>query len=582
VQHLSDAKRHRLPLTEDDKSHILKLYGLITEAIDPKSGGTATINNYYPSGWYSLDNKDTKSGKVIKEQLNETLTQVTEFTKKYPNSIVSVKFISQESAIPNKDNEGKAGGGYLKVGGLSDLRKQYLETYIKEYFDDLKAKGIIGQSVEIPPIQYEKKDIVTPWVGTSFCPSNATEDQQRGECYNKYKEGVKTKNADIMAYKAKYDTEQRSELEITVKLKEEPKITTTTIDYGKCAVELKIRVWVTSHNCQNAEFFIFANDVLLYNTQGGMTANLNNAGTSRGIPKPTSPPIFDAEYLNPGYGELKNGDGTFSYGYGIKKPFGDKQGSRSDTFTITKEQSLELLTKSGGKISLWMIATTSAAHRDIPKVTITKSDGTVIYNKAPNIRQGKLLTLDGCTYKVIEGRNASIPSVAKDVNKIRDERIALQKSYESKGGAKRKQEGTDPKALILERSTELVDKMTNLLQYLKTKLKESTTPERDAEVQTELAKYFEIFDNLLQYTGTEEKPQPVLYKRDGKFADKTIANDRLFGDVRLDLEQFYEGFNAVYVYGDIVSATGIKNKQGKLNGSLIKNNIFNLKQYMID
>jgi hypothetical protein len=572
----------KLLITEDDKSHILKLYGLITEAIDPNSGGTVTINNYYPSGWYSLDNKDTKSGKIIKEQLNETLTQVTEFTKKYPNSIVSVKFISQESAIPNKDNEGKSGGGYLKVGGLSDLRKQYLETYIKEYFDDLKAKGIIGQSVEIPPIQYEKKDIVTPWVGTSFCPSNATEDQQRGECYNKYKEGVRTKNADIMAYKAKYDTEQKSELEITVKLKEEPKITTTTIDYGKCAVQLKIRVWVESHNCQNAEFFIFANDLLLYNTQGGMTANLNNADTSRGIPKPTAPPIFDAEYLNPGYGELKNGDGTFSYGYGIKKLSGDKQGSRSDTFTITKEQSLELLKKSDGKINLWMIATTSAAHKDIPKVTITKSDGTVIYNKAPKIRQGKLLTLDGCTYKVIEGNNASVPSVASYVNKIRDERSALQKTYEIKGGSKKKQQKMDTKSLILERCTELVDKMTNLLQYLKLKLQPSESRYGTPEIEAEITKNYELFESLLTDTGTDENPQPQLYKSDGIFHDETIANDKLFGDVRQDLEQFYEGFNAVFVKNKKVFKNGIRNSSGELDGNKILNNIKNLKQYMID
>jgi predicted transcriptional regulator len=563
----------KLLITEDDKKHILNLYGLLTEAIDPNSGGTTTINNYYPSGWYTLGNKDTQSGKIIQNQLDEILVQVTEFAKKYPNSIVSVKFISQESAIPNKDNEGKAGGGYLEVGGLSDLRKQYLEAHIKKYFDNLKANGVIGQTVEVPPIEYERKPIVTAWVGTPFCPANATKEQQRGECYKKYKAGEKTTYKD---YFNKYQKEQSSQLEITVKLKEEPKITTTTIDYGKCAVQLKIRVWVESHNCQNAEFFIFANDLLLYNTQGGMTANLNNAGTSRGIP------IFDAEYLNPGYGELKNGDGTFSYGYGIKKLSGDKEGSRSDTFTITKEQSLELLKKSDGKINLWMIATTSAAHKDIPKVTITKSDGTVIYNKAPKIRQGKLLTLDGCTYKVIEGNNASVPSVASYVNKIRDERSALQKTYEIKGGSKKKQQKMDTKALILERCTELVDKMTNLLQYLKLKLQPSESRYGTPEIEAEITKNYELFESLLTDTGTDENPQPQLYKSDGTFHDETIANDKLFGDVRQDLEQFYEGFNAVFVKSKKVFSNGIRNSSGELDGNKILNNIKNLKQYMID
>ena len=122
-------------ITEEEKKHILGLYGILNESIDPNSGGTITIDNYYPAGWYTLDNKDTKSGKVIKEQLNEALIQVTNFVKKHPDSIVSVKFISQESAIPNKDNEGKHGSTWLALGGLSDLRKQYLEPYIKTYFD---------------------------------------------------------------------------------------------------------------------------------------------------------------------------------------------------------------------------------------------------------------------------------------------------------------------------------------------------------------------------------------------------------------------------------------------------------------
>jgi hypothetical protein len=63
----------KLLITEDDKKHILNLYGLLTEAIDPNSGGTTTINNYYPSGWYTLGNKDTQSGKIIQNQLDEIL-----------------------------------------------------------------------------------------------------------------------------------------------------------------------------------------------------------------------------------------------------------------------------------------------------------------------------------------------------------------------------------------------------------------------------------------------------------------------------------------------------------------------------
>jgi len=597
----------RLLITEDDRKHILKLYGLLTEAIDPNSGGTITINNYYPAGWYSLENKDTKTGKVIKNQLNEALAQVTEFVKKHPDSIVSVKFISQESAIPNKDNEGKAGGTWLEVGGLSDLRKQYLEPAIKQYFDNLKAQGVIGQTVEVPPLEYEKKKFVTSWVGTPFCPANATINQQRSECVTKYREGVKTNNPDVMSYKSKYDDEQSSQLVITVRLKSTTTITTkpgsgSTTDYGECAVELNVRVWVKSHHCQNAEFFIFANDLLLYNSQGGMTANLNNADTSRGIPRTESDPIFSPEYLNPGYGYLKNGDGTGSYSYGSINEFGDDGGSRSDSFKITKEQSLELMNKSNGKISLWMIATTSSAHKDIPNVTITKTDGTILYNKAPKIVQGKLLTLDGCTYKVIEGNDATVPDVTGYVNLIRQERMKMQSQEElsaeaqkgNKKQQKKKQSVLDSKAVILDRSTELVTEMTNFLNYLKPELEKAQPKDAKGvaigknvgtpEIQAEINKYYKSFYDKLTYSGTPEKPELQLLKNDdGDYVNKTVKNDDLFGDIRMYIDQFYEGFDAVYKDDEgNISPNGIQRpKSGGLYGNKILSNIKKLTQYTI-
>jgi len=596
----------RLLITEDDRKHILKLYGLLNESIDPNSGGTITINNYYPAGWYSLDNKDTKTGKIIKNQLNEALAQVTEFVKKHPDSIVSVKFISQESAIPNKDNEGKAGGTWLEVGGLSDLRKQYLEPAIKEYFDNLKAQGVIGQTVEVPPLEYEKKKFVTSWVGTPFCPANATINQQRSECVNKYREGVKTNNADVMSFKSKYDDEQSSQLVITVRLKNTTIVTTnpsgSTTDYTQCAVELNVRVWVESHNCQNAEFFIFANNLLLYNSKGGMTANLNNADTTRGIPKTQSEPLFSPEYLNPGYGYLKNGDGTGSYSYGRIDETGDGGGSRSDSFKITKEQSLELMDKSNGKISLWMIATTSSAHKDIPNVTITKTDGTVIYNKAPKIVQGKLLTLDGCTYKVIEGNDETVPDVTGYVNIIRQERMKMQSQSElgaeaqtgNKKQQKKKQAVLDSKSVILDRSTELVTEMTNFLNYLKPEL-ENAQP-KDAkgvvtgknvgtpEIQTEITKYYKSFYNKLTYSGTPGNPEPQLIRdNDGDYVNKTVNSNDLFGDIRMYMNQFYEGFDAVYkdVEGNIAPNGIQRNNSGGLFGNKILSNIKKLTQYTI-
>ena len=598
----------RLLITEEDRRHILGLYGILTEAIDPNSGGTITIDNYYPAGWYTLENKDTKSGKIIKDQLNEALVQVTNFVKKHPDSIVSIKFISQESAIPNKDNEGKEGGDFLPVKGLSDLRKKYLEPYIKSYFDGLKAQGVIGQTVEVPPLEYVPKDFATPWVGTPFCPKEATIQQQRSECVNRYRQGVAAKNPEIVGYKAKYDTEQSSRIEITVKIKATTTTQTTTIKttgYTTCAAGLNIRVWVKTHQCQNAEFFIFANDLLLYNSQGGMTANLNNASTTRGIPRTDSEPLFGPEYLNPGFGYLKNGDGTIgSYGYGKVNESGDLSGSRSDTFKLTKEQSLTLLNAGKGKISLWMIATTTTAHKDIPQVTITKEDGTVIYNKAPMIVQGKLLTLDGCTLQVVEGTDATVPDVTGYVNIIRQERMNLQSQAEnadiaktgSKKQQKKKQSTLDSKGKILERASDLVTQMTTFLNYLKPALEKSAPPTGSAsmanigtpEIQAEIDKYYSIFYSGLTYSGTPESPELQLGKNsEGDYINKTVRTDDLFGDIRMYMDQFYSGFDAVYANDEgVLSPTGIRSINSKgvdkgLKGSKILSNIKKLTQYTI-
>ena len=124
-------------ITEEDRLHIRSMYGLISEEIDPNTGGSVTIQNYYKPGFYTLDSTDTQTNQPVKNKLTTALQEVTEFVKKNPDSIVEVKFISQESAIPNKDNEGKEGGDFMDVGGLSDVRKKYIEPYIQTYFNNL-------------------------------------------------------------------------------------------------------------------------------------------------------------------------------------------------------------------------------------------------------------------------------------------------------------------------------------------------------------------------------------------------------------------------------------------------------------
>lgn len=617
----------RLLITEEDRKHILGLYGLIKEEIDPNSGGTVTFTNKYKAGYYTTNALDLATNKTIKAKLDDELVKVTEFVKKYPNSIVSVKFTSQESSLPNTDNE-KAGffkkpDNRLDVGELSNARKEYINQYIQSYFKSLKDQGIIKSEVQIPPVEYVFKPPVkkfmdskttTPWCIKGDPQIPATDTQGYACTGSGYKVNGSTANnwynQKQGVYKTHFDefyAEQNSSIEITVKLVT-PAITTTTTktpgDFTECATGLSIRVWVKSHNCQNAEFFIFANDLLLYNSQGGMTANLNNSVTTRGIPKTDSEPLFGPEYLNPGYGYLKNGDGTIGgYSYGSINEDGDQGKGRSDTFKITKEQSLKLLNAAQGKISLWMIATTSTAHKDIPLVTITKEDGTVIYNKAPKIVQGKLLTLDGCTLQVVEGTDATVPDVTGYVNLIRQERINMQSQAEisaeaqtgSKKQQKKKQAVLDSKGQILERAAGMVTEMTTFLNTIKPML-EKTQPAPNSggknlgspEVQAEIDKYYNIFYSGLTYSGTSDAPVPQLGQdSDGDYINSTVGNNELFGDIRLYMDQFYEGFNAVYKNDEgVISPTGIRRYDSKgkdigLHGGKILSNIKKLTQYTI-
>lgn len=276
----------KLLITEQDIRHIRGLYNLIMEDITPESGGTVKLFNYYKSGYYTLESIDTKTNQPVVNSLNNELNKVREFIKIHPDSIVSIKFISGESAIPNKDNEGKEGGKFLNEGELSKLRKKYLDQYLQNYFQKLKTQEIVPMDFELPPIQYEEIKPVTPWVNTPFCPENSTIQQQRSSCIQKYKDGVKQKNTNIIEYKTKYDNEQKSSIEITVKLKDSRK---------KCLDNMTIDVDYVGndHTCNSAIYKIYIKGNLnktrygesLSRNDGKDYASLNNNYLSPAIKK---------------------------------------------------------------------------------------------------------------------------------------------------------------------------------------------------------------------------------------------------------------------------------------------------------
>jgi hypothetical protein len=592
----------KLIISEDERRHILGLYGLLNEVETSTSAQDLTLDKRieFGPGHYGLSSGGAYQGRDKKTynwnvdaDLKEGLNKIKEFLKNNPTGyIVGVTLESGESQIPNDD--ALKGGADLKSGELSDLRLQTLKNYLTPIFESWKSEGINTEFT----IKEDKKPGETKWKGSPFCPENATDEQARGECFNEYvkilADSKNPKYNEVVQYRDKYNTEQYFRVVISVNKTEGGGTSIET----NCAAGLKIRIYVPSHSCQNAEFFVFANNTLLYNSVGGMTVNLNTGSSPRGIPRTDSEPIFDAIVLNPGYGYLKNGDGTYgNYGYGVKNddPVG---GERSDTFTITPEQSQEIVSKGNGLIKIWLIATTSTAHKDIVYVTITK-DGIdePIYDDQPNIVQGNILTLNACGTEVLEeGTDATVPELTSYILALKDEKTAIMNQVISSGDeetvkniSKRKQEKLDGKAVLLERIDVLNQNMSNLVIFLgnlfnkffEPSLKGKQKPlSNDVYNQliTRLNEDYTKFYNELNKVDTEETPVVDLKRKSDMvtYVDKSIRNDKLYGDVRDELDKFYKDFDGIYFntdtgqYSPNGSMTDMKKDWGKLYYSYLR------------
>jgi hypothetical protein len=588
----------KILITEDEKKRILNLYGILKEANPAPAKSTETLKldktinfgpGYYnPKFTYTSPNGTTYNWDVD-TTLKDGLNNIKEFLKKNPTGyVVSVKLESGESQIPNTDNQ--EGGKRVDPNYLNDARLNTLKKYITPIFDSWKSEGINTNFT----ITEDKKIGTTPWIGSVFCPANSTKEQARSVCTTNYMrilgDAKDPLHSQVNELKKKYNSEQYFRVVIEVNKSTVKK----TVD-SKCATGLKIRVWVESHNCQNAEFFMFANSTLLYNSVGGMTANLNNSYSSRGIPKADSSPIFGPKWLNPGYGYLKNGDGTYSYGYGKLKPAGDVGGSRSDSFEITSEQSASIVANGNGYIDIWMIASTTAAHKDIPNVTITKPGvNEPIFDGKPNIIQGKLLRLDACGDTKLElGTDSTVPNAMSYVGVLKQEKISTMRSAGEKpeeeeidpNTGKRKKLKLDQKAVLLDRLDILNQDMFNLILYLGTQLTPLFNPKAEASKKLQSPLPDDVYQNILtrlqtdypkivneiNNKGTTEEPVLSLRRNeDGEYENKTINKDDLYGDVRDYLNKFYRMFDKVYFnrtskqYSPEGSIDNLKTNWGKL------------------
>ena len=533
----------------------------------------------FGGGWYTLDGEYKGTTWNIPDDLKDELSSVKEFLLKNPSGyIVDVRIDSGESKIPNVDATGKKGtypSNKVPPKYLSNERMKTIKDYVTSVFDTWVKEGVIKDKLNI--VTTEPVIGKTEWVGQEFCPEDKRAGDPEGyKCTTAFNDGLtKGKYGDL---KKSYVEEQYVKVEIKVNKiageEEETPKEETSKDPLECATNLKIRIWVPSHNCQNAEFFVYANNTSLKNTVGGMTANLNNSDVDRGIPRTDSQPTFQSEFLNPGYGYLPNGDGTYGYKYGSINKEGNLGGGRSDTFILSEQQVKDIINENQNKnsksiISLWMIATTSNAHKDIPNVTITLGDK-VIYNKAPKITKGKILSFDVCTNKVVESSDTQEPDLGAQINKIvREKRDLQEKNITSGKVSKKKQMKLDQKGVILERSEILLDKITSLLSFLSKNIVAST--EVSDDVKKRLSEDYTSIQKELK--GDENSGIPSLEATwDGEkltFVNKTIRNSDLYGDIRMDLTKFYKGFIAVYYRFNKFNPKGIpteKDWAGNVDG----------------
>lgn len=578
----------KLLITEDDKKHILSLYGLIKEEPDPISETSTSAFkidktiNFAPGYYRHKGPVTTKTGAIydwdVDNELNVDLQKIREFLKNNPTGyVVEANLYSGESRIPNSDNE--KGATPVKEGYLNDARLNSLKSYLNPIFELWKTEGITKTDFKIN--EY-KKIGDTKWVDTPFCPANTTNERS---CTTTYFAQLKAGNQTAKDYKTKYDAEQYFRVIIEVKKVDDPKPPELPSDSGDtvsegCATGLEVVIYVKSHNCQNAEYLVYANNTLLTNLSGGFTANLNNAGgkltaDNFNFPAPGSEgSIYQttedgtkigfmnkaddipAQALNPSYGYTKNGP------YSANEE-GDIQGQRMDTFNVNATQSKTITEQGNGEINIWLIGTTKAMHLDIPYVLI-KKDGKEVYNNQPKIEQGLVLTLSGCGNKVLPLSTKGIKptgyeSILINIYKERFAKIRQGLGANAVENLSKKQL-KDSKSVLLDRTLQL-STLINQVVLMGHNLSEKAFEQGMTNATyAQFKKQWDSQSNKVARMNIYNQIQPILDQNpsfrknsDGtSYVDKNIEKSRknpektLMGDIFLKLENFYKKYNTYY------------------------------------
>ena len=579
----------KLLITEDDKKHILSLYGLIKEEPDPISETSTSAFkidktiNFAPGYYRHKGPVTTKTGAIydwdVDNELKGELQKIREFLKNNPTGyVVEVNLYSGESKIPNNDNE--LGGTQVKENYLNKARLNSLKSYLNPIFELWKTEGITKTDFKIN--EYMSGG-TTNWKGTPFCPANTTNERS---CTTTYFAQLKAGDQTALKYKKKYDDEQYFRVIIEVKKVDDPKPQELPSESGDtvsegCATGLEVVIYVKTHQCQNAEYLVYANNTLLTNLAGGFTANLNNAGSKLTAAKFNFPApdgagaIYQttedgskigfmyktgdipAQALNPSYGYTKNGP------YSANEE-GDISGQRMDTFNVDATQSKTITEQGNGEINIWLIGTTKAMHLDIPYVLI-KKDGKEVYNNQPKIEQGLVLTLSGCGNKVLPSlstkaiKPTGYESILINIYKERFDKIKQGLGANAIESLSKKQL-KDSKSEILDRTVEL-SSLINQVVLMGHNLSEKAFEQgKTNATYAQFKKQWDSQANKVARMNIYNQIQPILDQTpsfrknsDGtSYVDKNIEKSRknpektLMGDIFLKLENFYKKYNTYY------------------------------------
>jgi hypothetical protein len=142
-------RKNSLLITEQERKHILGLYGLINEATNSDTILTIEAKSTFKAGYYS---ELTPTGL---EELQTGLANAQNWLIENKGSLIYVRIVAGESQLTNYDNEQNPPMP-VEIGVLSEMRAKTLKRLLVPYFQELVDSGVIEKMPVFEPYKFEK------------------------------------------------------------------------------------------------------------------------------------------------------------------------------------------------------------------------------------------------------------------------------------------------------------------------------------------------------------------------------------------------------------------------------------------